>query len=166
MCLVAIALVGHRNGKAALLQRNNRMQKLWGKCQGTCELPPASVNRYLTRCRPIGWNMGYEHHEMPPIYFGGSAARRATQTAALAPSAARQMQLWGWNMGYEHHEQLPPSTFGDKKQSPGDAQKLWMFNMGYEVLAPALQAQRFHLRIFMRPACCSHLLQDLTLRVT
>ena len=75
--------------------------------------------------------MGYEHHEMPPIYFGGSAARRATQTAALAPSAARQMQLWGWNMGYEHHEQLPPSTFGDKKQSPGDAQKLWMFKSSY-----------------------------------
>jgi len=34
----------------------------------------------------------------------------------------------------QHHEQLPPSTFGAKKQSPDDAQKLWMFNMGYEVL--------------------------------
>ena len=35
------------------------------------------------------------------------------------------------NVAAQHHEQLPPSTFGDKKQSPGNAQQLWMFNQQY-----------------------------------
>eukprot|EP00286_Rhodomonas_abbreviata_P028672 CAMPEP_0181304692 /NCGR_PEP_ID=MMETSP1101-20121128/9296_1 /TAXON_ID=46948 /ORGANISM="Rhodomonas abbreviata, Strain Caron Lab Isolate" /LENGTH=266 /DNA_ID=CAMNT_0023410487 /DNA_START=13 /DNA_END=809 /DNA_ORIENTATION=- len=66
-----------------------------------------------------GFNMGYEHHEQPPIYMG-SGARNAPQVAMESPrmqslaaaegdeaSKARQMKLWSFNMGYEHHEQPP-----------------------------------------------------------
>jgi hypothetical protein len=50
---------------------------------------------------------------MPPIYFGGSARTAPPASTALAPAAARQMQLWGWDMGHRvtahtHHEQVHP----------------------------------------------------------
>lgn len=51
-----------------------------------------------------GFNLGYEHHEQKPIYFG---------VRGVPQAAARQMQLWGWNMGSEHHEQMP-IPFGAK----------------------------------------------------
>ena len=53
-----------------------------------------------------GFNLGYEHHEQKPIYFG-----------AVPEAAARQMQLWGFSMGSEHHEQMP-IPFGAKANNP------------------------------------------------
>jgi len=93
-----------------------------------------------------GWNMGYEHHEQPPIYFGPSARRNAAeQQAQLKQQAAREMQLWGWNMGYEHHEQPSFHTFPAKSDyaqgkttqlaaahGKGRQQKLWGWNQSYE----------------------------------
>jgi len=78
-----------------------------------------------------GFNLGYEHHEQKPIYFG---------VRGVPQAAARQMQLWGWNMGSEHHEQMP-IPFGAKNakanslsapQAQAPVQQLWGFNLGYE----------------------------------
>jgi hypothetical protein len=78
-----------------------------------------------------GWNLGYEHHEQPPIYFGPSARSTSVQvqqaqlkqqsasegSPQLDAAAAREMELWGWNMGYEHHEQPSFHTFPVKSDS-------------------------------------------------
>jgi len=108
------------------------------------------------------FNMGYEHHEQPPIYFGGSARKEdtAAESMAVAPQAAREMQLWGWpQQMMAGQNQMPeswtsqvqggrpvvvqpnsgnfqyiPNPRANKKgdSTPSKMQKLWMFNMGYE----------------------------------
>jgi len=72
------------------------------------------------------FNMGYEHHEQPPIYFGGSARKEntAAESLAAAPTAklqnAKLQKLWMFNMGYEHHEQ-PPIYFGGSARKENTA---------------------------------------------
>jgi len=84
------------------------------------------------------FNMGYEHHEQPPIYFG--SARKENNVGAsmaVAPTAAREMQLWGWPKqmmaGKTHANKKATAPHANKAAATqSKMQKLWMFNMGYE----------------------------------
>ena len=105
-----------------------------------------------------GFNMGYEHHEQPPIFFGGSArGGEPVSPAAMATgtSVRSQMLAWGWPQERQKtaHIRLGPAKemagmeapVGDDARprptaargvesglSKSKLQKLWMFNMGYE----------------------------------
>ena len=100
--------------------------------------------------------------EQPPIYFGGSARKEntAAESMAVAPQAAREMQLFSWpqqmmagqaqmpeswvqqnqqgrpvimqpNSG--NFQYIPtPHANKDGENTKSKMQKLWMFNMGYE----------------------------------
>merc|ERR1712205_145112 len=56
------------------------------------------------------FNMGYEHHEQPPIYFGSVRKENtAAESMAVKPTAAREMQLWGWPKQMMAQAQMPES---------------------------------------------------------
>jgi len=106
------------------------------------------------------FNMGYEHHEQPPIYFGSARKENtAAESMAVKPTAAREMQLWGFPKQMMAQAQMPeswtqqgpqgspvvvqpnsgnfqyiPQPHANKKgdTTKSKMQKLWMFNMGYE----------------------------------
>jgi thiamine phosphate synthase YjbQ (UPF0047 family) len=86
------------------------------------------------------FNMGYEHHEQPPIYFGSARGQNAVpESMSVAPTAAREMQLWGWPqaqaMSAREQQGTAPAAkqgVGSKGDMKSKLQKLWMFNMGYE----------------------------------
>ena len=100
--------------------------------------------------------MGYEHHEQPPIFFGGSArGGEPVSPAAMATgtSVRSQMLAWGWPQERQRTAHIPQGLAkemagmeaprGDDARpraargvesglSKSKLQKLWMFNMGYE----------------------------------
>mmetsp|Transcript_40856 Transcript_40856/g.98704 ORF Transcript_40856/g.98704 Transcript_40856/m.98704 type:complete len:144 (+) Transcript_40856:3-434(+) len=107
VALAVVALAGSMKGgrRAALLEK--------------APLSPQAAKQMQL----WGWNMGYEHHEQKPLFFGAKS-----HSVKQAPSQA----LWMYNMGYEHHEQEPVARWAAKSKNQAPSQALWMYNMGYE----------------------------------